>query len=58
MTNTPANPACSTAVAVFDRDWALIQLWFRVAPIVGVALACVVCRWPGDPDPAMVKGRK
>jgi aquaporin Z len=57
VTNTSVNPARSTAVAVFVGDWAVGQLWlFWVAPIVGAALAGLVYRWLGDPDPAMVKG--
>mgnify|MGYP003290314913 CR=1 FL=1 len=36
VTNTSVNPARSTAVALFVRDWAIEQLWlFWVAPIVG-----------------------
>jgi aquaporin Z len=59
VTNTSVNPARSTAVAVFVGDWAVGQLWlFWVAPIVGAALAGVVYRWLGDPDPAMVTGDK
>ncbi len=59
VTNTSVNPARSTAVAVFVGDWAVGQLWlFWVAPIVGAALAGVVYRWLGDPDPAMVTGGK
>jgi aquaporin Z len=59
VTNTSVNPARSTAVAVFVGDWAVSQLWlFWVAPIVGAALAGVVYRWLGDPDPAMVTGNK
>jgi aquaporin Z len=59
VTNTSVNPARSTAVAVFVGDWALSQLWlFWVAPIVGAALAGLVYRWLGDPDPAQVAGDK
>ncbi len=59
VTNTSVNPARSTAVAVFVGDWAVSQLWlFWVAPIVGAALAGLVYRWLGDPDPAMVTGNK
>jgi len=46
VTNTSVNPARSTAVAIFQGDWALSQLWlFWVAPIVGAALAGMVYRW-------------
>ena len=43
VTNTSVNPARSTAVAVFQGDWALAQLWlFWVAPIVGGVLGGIV----------------
>jgi aquaporin Z len=59
VTNTSVNPARSTAVAVFVGDWALGQLWlFWVAPIAGAALAGLVYRWLGHPDPGMVTGDK
>jgi aquaporin Z len=59
VTNTSVNPARSTAVAVFVGDWALGQLWlFWVAPIAGAALAGLVYRWLGHPDPGMVTGEK
>ncbi|RLA20280.1 MAG: aquaporin Z [Gammaproteobacteria bacterium] len=46
VTNTSVNPARSTAVAIFQGDWALSQLWlFWLAPIVGAILAGVVYRW-------------
>lgn len=46
VTNTSVNPARSTAVAIFQGDWALSQLWlFWLAPIVGALLAGVVYRW-------------
>jgi aquaporin Z len=46
VTNTSVNPARSTAVAIFQGDWALSQLWlFWVAPIVGAWLAGMVYRW-------------
>jgi len=46
VTNTSVNPARSTAVAIFQGDWALSQLWlFWVAPIVGALLAGVVYKW-------------
>lgn len=46
VTNTSVNPARSTAVAIFQGDWALSQLWlFWVAPIAGAWLAGMVYRW-------------
>jgi aquaporin Z len=46
VTNTSVNPARSTAVAIFQGDWAISQLWlFWLAPIVGALLAGVVYRW-------------
>jgi aquaporin Z len=46
VTNTSVNPARSTAVAIFQGNWALEQLWlFWLAPLVGAALAGGVQRW-------------
>lgn len=46
VTNTSVNPARSTAVAIFQGDWAIGQLWlFWLAPIVGAILAGLVYRW-------------
>jgi aquaporin Z len=46
VTNTSVNPARSTAVAIFQGDWAISQLWlFWLAPIVGAILAGVVYKW-------------
>jgi len=46
VTNTSANPARSTGVAVFVGDWAMAQLWlFWVAPIVGGMLGALVYRF-------------
>jgi aquaporin Z len=46
VTNTSVNPARSTAVAIFQRSWALQQLWlFWIAPLVGGGLAGIVQRW-------------
>ncbi|HEY0299246.1 MAG TPA: aquaporin Z [Arachidicoccus sp.] len=43
VTNTSVNPARSLAVAVFQGDWAMGQVWlFWVAPIVGAAIAGAV----------------
>lgn len=45
VTNTSVNPARSTGVALFVRDWALAQLWlFWVAPILGAILGGIVYR--------------
>jgi aquaporin Z len=55
VTNTSVNPARSTGVALFVGGWAVGQLWlFWVAPLVGAALAGVVYRWVGGPEPAPV----
>ena len=49
VTNTSVNPARSTGVAIFQGDWALMQLWlFWAAPIAGALLAGVVYRWLGS----------
>lgn len=46
VTNTSVNPARSTAVAIFQGDWALSQLWlFWVAPIVGGVLGAVIYKF-------------
>ena len=46
VTNTSVNPARSLAVAVFQGDWALSQVWlFFVGPIAGAILAGAVYRW-------------
>lgn len=48
VTNTSVNPARSTGVALFVRDWALVQLWlFWVAPILGAILGGAVYRGLG-----------
>lgn len=45
VTNTSVNPARSTAVAVFQGDWAISQLWlFWAAPIVGAVIGAVIYR--------------
>jgi aquaporin Z len=46
VTNTSVNPARSTAVAIFQGDWALSQLWlFWIAPIVGGILGAVIYKF-------------
>lgn len=46
VTNTSVNPARSTAVAIFQGDWAVSQLWlFWLAPIVGAILAGIAYKW-------------
>ena len=46
VTNTSVNPARSTAVAIFQGDWAISQLWlFWLAPLFGALLAGIVYRW-------------
>lgn len=46
VTNTSVNPARSTAVAIFQGDWAISQLWlFWLAPIIGAILAGIFYRW-------------
>ncbi|MEH6477375.1 MAG: aquaporin, partial [Sneathiella sp.] len=51
ITNTSVNPARSTAVAIFQGDWALSQLWlFWLAPIAGAILAGLVYRWLGSEE--------
>ncbi len=45
VTNTSVNPARSTAVAVFQGDWATTQLWFFwVMPIVGAIIGGFIYR--------------
>ncbi|MCK5898813.1 MAG: aquaporin Z [Methylococcales bacterium] len=46
VTNTSVNPARSTAVAIFQGDWAISQLWlFWLAPIIGAVLAGIFYQW-------------
>ena len=45
VTNTSVNPARSTAVALFQGDWALSQLWmFWLMPVIGAAIGGVIYR--------------
>jgi aquaporin Z len=49
VTNTSANPARSTGVAVFVGDWAIAQLWlFWVAPFAGAILGAAAYRLIGS----------
>jgi aquaporin Z len=51
VTNTSANPARSTGVAVFVGDWAIAQLWlFWAAPIVGGLLGAAIYRFIGGAE--------
>jgi aquaporin Z len=46
VTNTSVNPARSTAVAIFQGDWAINQLWlFWLAPIIGAVIAGIVYKF-------------
>ena len=55
VTNTSVNPARSTAVAIFQGDWAVHQLWaFWLAPLVGAALGGFVHRWLATDDPPTI----
>jgi aquaporin Z len=58
VTNTSVNPARSLGPAIFEGGWALQQVWlFWAAPIVGAALAGVVYRFVGGPNPDMTAVR-
>ena len=58
VTNTSVNPARSFGPAIFEGGWALQQVWlFWAAPIVGAALAGVVYRFVGGPNPDMTAVR-
>ncbi len=58
VTNTSVNPARSLGPAIFEGGWALGQVWlFWVAPIIGAALAGVVYRFVGGPNPDMTAVR-
>jgi aquaporin Z len=51
--NTSVNPARSIATAVFQRSWALEQLWvFIVFPIIGGLLGAVIWRALVQPEDA------
>ena len=46
VTNTSVNPARSTAVAFFQGDWAVSQLWFFwVMPIAGAIIGGLIYRY-------------
>src|ERR1700679_1170686 len=55
VTNLSVNPARSTAPAIFVGGWAIEQLWlFWVAPIIGAAIAGVVCSvFATEPEPSL-----
>jgi aquaporin Z len=58
VTNTSVNPARSLGPAIFEGGWALGQVWlFWVAPIIGAALAGVVYRFVGGPNPDLTAVR-
>ncbi|MXP50562.1 aquaporin Z [Pantoea sp. Eser] len=45
VTNTSVNPARSTAVALFQGDWALSQLWmFWLMPVIGAVIGGAIYR--------------
>ncbi|KAF6659992.1 aquaporin Z [Enterobacteriaceae bacterium EKM102V] len=45
VTNTSVNPARSTAVALFQGDWTLSQLWmFWLMPVIGGVVGGVIYR--------------
>ena len=45
VTNTSVNPARSLGVAIYQRGWALSQVWmFMLAPIVGAVIGAVFSR--------------
>lgn len=45
VTNTSVNPARSTAVALFQGDWALSQLWmFWLMPVIGAMIGGAIYR--------------
>ena len=53
VSNTSVNPARSLAVAVFQGDWALGQLWaFIVFPAIGAVLAGLLWMVLGEPEAA------
>lgn len=54
VTNTSVNPARSLAVAVFQGDWALGQVWlFWVAPIIGAVIAGALYKGLTDENVAL-----
>lgn len=51
VTNTSVNPARSTGVAIFVRDWAVAQLWlFWLAPVVGAVIGAYVYKFIGSDE--------
>jgi aquaporin Z len=51
VSNTSVNPARSIAVAVFQADWAIEQLWvFIIFPILGACLGALAFRALGGGD--------
>ncbi len=45
VTNTSVNPARSLATAIYQRGWALSQVWFFwIAPIVGAIVGALISR--------------
>lgn len=59
ITNTPVNPARSTAPAIFVGGWALAQLWlFWLAPLVGGVLGALVYRSVATEPAAILDPRR
>ncbi|HWU75103.1 MAG TPA: aquaporin Z [Rhodanobacter sp.] len=59
VTNTSVNPARSTAVAFFQGDWAIHQLWFFwLMPIIGGTIGGLVYRYLSSEQAALpdIKG--
>jgi len=51
VTNTSANPARSTGVALFVGDWAVGKLWlFWVAQMIGAVLGALIYRFIGEDE--------
>ena len=46
VTNTSVNPARSSAVAIFQGDWAVSRLWFFwVMPVIGAVIGGLIYRF-------------